>query len=90
MKRPALWTAFTDGEGEMWSWSRLLCTLILIVSLTWGTYIVWIEKKIPDFTSVALLIGAIYGVNRVAEWKETKPDTPEPQPNQQTVNVDNR
>ena len=36
----------------------------------------WHEKRIPDFTSVALLIGAIYGVNRVAEWQETKPAAP--------------
>lgn len=92
MTAPKLWTAFTISDGREWSWSRLTCTVLLVASIVWGSYIVWFEKKIPDFTSVALLIGAIYGVNRVAEWKESQPPQPQqpPQPVQPTQNIDIR
>lgn len=85
MKLPPVWTMFTDASDKSWSWSRVICTIIIAASLAWGSHIVYMEKKIPDFTSVALLIGAIYGISRGSEAYESnkipQPPVP-PQPPQ--------
>jgi hypothetical protein len=74
--RPPVWTLFTDSGGLALSWSRAICTAIVVAALAWGTFIVYLTRAIPDFTSVALLIGAVYGVNRIGEAFEKKgPDT---------------
>ena len=85
--RPQFWTLMTDQNGEAFSWSRGICSLIVVIAMLWGTYIVYHTRAIPDFTSVSLLIGAVYGVNRLGEAWERKPSappSPPPGPSTQT------
>jgi hypothetical protein len=83
MKSPPLFTVFTDSIGKSWSWARVTCTFMVVIAMAWGTYIVYLDKKIPDFTSVALLIGAVYGVNRIGEAFGDKPKTEKAPPSAQ-------
>jgi hypothetical protein len=72
MKIPPLWSAFATTDNKSWSFARTSTGSLLAATIFWGTYIVWYEHKIPDFTSVALLFGAIYGINRGAEAYENR------------------
>jgi len=76
MKIPPPWTALATTDNKSWSFARTSTGSLLAATIFWGTYIVWYEHKIPDFTSVALLFGAIYGINRGAEAYENRPPTP--------------
>jgi hypothetical protein len=76
MKMPKLYTVFTDEKGTTFSWSRVTCSVMVGFAMGWGTYIVIEKQAIPDFTSLALLIGAVYGVNRIGEAFGT--DKPKP------------
>ena len=78
MKMPPLFTMFTDAEGKSFSWARCTCSVMVGFAMAWGTSIVTLERKIPDFTSVALLIGAVYGVNRVGEAFGKSQEPPPP------------
>lgn len=88
---PPIWTAFTSTDNKSWSFARTSTGALLAASIAWGSYIVWYKMQIPDFTSVALLFGALYGINRGAEAYENRPQQPAqpPQPSQpvQTVTV---
>jgi hypothetical protein len=83
-KLPPLWTMFTDATNTAWSWSRVMCTIIIAAALAWGSHVVYHEKKIPDFSTVAILIGAIYGISRGSEAYENRfpkpPEPPQPPP----------
>ncbi len=72
MKKPPLWTALANTDNTSWSFARTSTGSLLFATIIWGTFIVWYEHKIPDFTSVALLFGAIYGINRGAEAYENR------------------
>jgi hypothetical protein len=67
VKRPQFFTTFTDTNGENYSFARIACGALLGASIIWGSWIVYLKQSIPDFTSVALLFGAIYGLNRAGE-----------------------
>ncbi len=67
MKAPDLYTVFTDTSNKSYSWSRVICTVLIIAAVIWGSLIVYWEHKIADFTTVAVLVGAIYGLNRAGE-----------------------
>jgi len=67
MKPPPAWTVFTDGKGTTYSWARVICTIMVGFAMSWGTFVVIKKQSIPDFTGTALLIGAVYGVNRIGE-----------------------
>ncbi len=72
MKIPPLWTALSTTDNKSWSFARTSTGSLLAATIAWGSYIVYYEHKIPDFTSVALLFGAIYGINRGAEAYENR------------------
>lgn len=76
MKIPPIWTALSTTDNKSWSFARTTTGSLLVATIAWGTYIVYYERKIPDFTSVALLFGAIYGINRGAEAYENKQPSP--------------
>ncbi len=88
MKIPPIWTALSNTDNTSWSFARTSTGALLAATIFWGTYIVWYERKIPDFTSVALLFGAIYGVNRGAEAYENRPPAPTPPQEISTQNVE--
>ena len=75
-KMPPLWTALSTTDNKSWSFARTSTGSLIAATIFWGTFIVWNEHKIPDFTSVALLFGAIYGINRGAEAYENRAPTP--------------
>ena len=88
MKTPPIWTALSTTDNKSWSFARTSSGTLLAATILWGTYIVWETQKIPDFTSVALLFGAIYGINRGAEAYENKPSAPAQAAPQPTQNVE--
>jgi len=74
IRPPRAWTVFTDEKGSTYSWARVTCSFMVLCAMMWGSYIVWTKQVIPDFTSFALLVGAVYGVNRLGEaFGTTKP-----------------
>lgn len=87
MRAPKLFSIFTDEKGTTYSWARVTCSIMVAFAMGWGTYIVAKKETIPDFTSFALLIGAVYGVNRIGEAFGDKTKTPEPPPITATVEV---
>lgn len=89
MKAPALWTTFTDTKGQNYSFARMACAVLVASAVFWGTIIVLAKFAIPDFTSLAALILAVYGANRAAEAYENRPAAPPAPPilPTQTVNI---
>lgn len=87
MRAPKLFSIFTDEKGTTYSWARVTCSMMVCFAMGWGTYIVIKKESIPDFTSFALLIGAVYGVNRIGEAFGDKNKPPEPPMTTATVEI---
>ena len=67
LKPPKLWTVFSDTTNQSYSWARVACSVLLVFIIIWGSWIVYYKSALPDFTTSALLFGAIYGLNRAGE-----------------------
>jgi hypothetical protein len=72
----ALREIFTGTDGKQLSFARVSSGALLLACIAWGSYVVYTEHKIPDFTSAALLFAASYGINRAAEGYENKDSAP--------------
>ena len=92
IKIPAPWTAFTTTDNKSWSFARVTSGAVIFSSLFWVTFLVIINRKIPDnLAGLSTLILSLYGVNRIAEAYENKPPqppAPPTQPQTQNVNID--
>jgi hypothetical protein len=68
---------FTDhGEG---SFSRVATTVTLAFCLFWTTYLVMVNRALPDFGGMSIFLGILYGVNKaatVATAFSSNPDEP--------------
>jgi len=56
---------FSEADGTP-SFSRVATAVIVAFSMGWVTALVRVNHQLPDFGGLVLLIGALYGVNKVA------------------------
>jgi hypothetical protein len=59
------WKGVFSDNGSP-SFSRVATGLIVAFSCGWVTHIVWTSHALPDFAGLALFIGTLYGLNRMA------------------------
>ncbi len=58
---------FREKEGKL-SFGRVIGTVLVFFYLVWATYLTWETKKLIDIpTNLALLIGTLYGANKLRE-----------------------
>lgn len=58
------WEVFTEnGYG---SFSRVATSVVLFFLLVWDTYLVIVNKAVPNLADQALFLGVLYGVNKAA------------------------
>ena len=57
--------AFSESDGTP-SFSRVATAVIVGFSMGWVTALVRVNHQLPDFGGLVLLIGALYGVNKVS------------------------
>ncbi len=56
-----------EKDGKL-SFGRVMGTVLIVFYLIWATYLTWEMKKLVDIPpNLALLIGALYGVNKLRE-----------------------
>ena len=56
-----------EKHGKL-SFGRVVGTVLIVFYLVWATYLTWETKKLVDIPSnLAMLIGALYGVNKLRE-----------------------
>ena len=69
----------SNGTG---SFSRVAGLLIVVVSLAWVTYLVFVNKAIPDLTNVEIFVlstaGSFYGINRGTATLQPKENDEKP------------
>jgi ABC-type uncharacterized transport system permease subunit len=56
---------FSEPDGTP-SFSRVATAMIVGFAMGWVTALVRMNHQLPDFGGLVLLIGALYGVNRVS------------------------
>jgi hypothetical protein len=56
---------FSEPDGTP-SFSRVATSVIVAFAVGWVTALVRMNHQLPDFGGLVLLIGALYGVNKVA------------------------
>ena len=56
---------FSESDGTP-SFSRVATAVIVGFSMGWVTALVRVNHQLPDFGGLVLLIGALYGVNKVS------------------------
>jgi hypothetical protein len=61
---------FSESDGTP-SFSRLFTGLVVAFSMGWVTSIVKATHALPDFLSLSLLIGTLYGLNKGSGVLET-------------------
>jgi hypothetical protein len=63
---PGFWrSVFSEPDGTP-SFSRVATAVIVGFSMGWVTALVRLNHQLPDFGGLVLLIGALYGVNKVS------------------------
>ena len=56
-----------EKDGKV-SFGRVVGTVLVFFYLVWATYLTWETKKLVDIPSnLAMLIGALYGANKLRE-----------------------
>jgi ABC-type uncharacterized transport system permease subunit len=68
---------FSESDGTP-SFSRVATAVIVAFAVGWVTALVRLNHQLPDFGGLVLLIGALYGVNKVAGAMGTKDRLPGP------------
>jgi len=58
-------SVFSEPDGTP-SFSRVATAVIVGFSVGWVTTLVRLNHQLPDFGGLVLLIGALYGVNKVS------------------------
>ena len=56
---------FSESDGTP-SFSRVATAVIVGFSMGWITALVRMNRQLPDFGGLVLLIGVLYGVNKAA------------------------
>jgi hypothetical protein len=63
---PPFWRGvFSEPDGTP-SFSRVATAVLVAFAMGWVTALVRMNHQLPDFGGLVLLIGALYGVNKVA------------------------
>jgi ABC-type uncharacterized transport system permease subunit len=63
---PPFWrSVFSESDGTP-SFSRVATAVIVGFSMGWVTALVRLNHQLPDFGGLVLLIGTLYGVNKVS------------------------
>jgi hypothetical protein len=65
MDKPFWRGVFSEPDGAP-SFSRVATAVIVAFAVGWVTALVRMNHQLPDFGGLALLIGTLYGVNKVA------------------------
>ena len=58
-------SVFSEPDGTP-SFSRVATAVIVAFAMGWVTTLVRLNHQLPDFGGLVLLIGALYGVNKVS------------------------
>jgi hypothetical protein len=73
--RPFLRSMLSEQDGTVSS-ARFCIVLVIVVSLSWVTWLVMHDKKLPDLGLVAtyttLVCGSLYAINRGAALIDRK------------------
>jgi hypothetical protein len=65
VKRPFWAWVFCEPDGTP-SFSRVATAGVVAFVLGWVTHLVGHDHRLPDFGGVCLLIGTLYGINKVS------------------------
>lgn len=84
--QPSFLRSVLSGPNGLGSTARLCTLIVVLFAHLWVSYLVVIERGIPNLTGltfwVTTLIGALYGTNKIAAVLSTKKVEPCDEPPQ--------